>query len=167
MRHGCFLTWRSSQYALVLLGEGRWVTGLVRQLYLPRCEVACLFLGTLVLDGVTTRDGQALNFSTLCCVRLCRKCCPGWRFLIYLTRWSFLLETLYILLAVYVTVQARAASKRQSTGDDGSSFRELYKLPKSESCTASVKLRALASSGQGCHILTWQLRCRQWRCFGT
>ena len=64
----------------------------------------------------------------------------GWRFLIYLTRWSFLLETLYILLAVYVTVQARTASKRQSTGDDGSSFRELYKLPKSVSWTAVVKL---------------------------
>lgn len=76
-----------------------------------RSCVACLFVATLVLDGVTTRD--------------------GWRFLIYLTRWSFLLETLYILLAVYVTVQARTASKRQSTGDDGSSFRELYKLPKS------------------------------------
>ncbi|CAE7509772.1 PRODH [Symbiodinium pilosum] len=55
----------------------------------------------------------------------------GWRFLIYLTRWSFLLETIYILLAVYVTVQARTASKRQSTGDDGSSLHELYRLPRS------------------------------------
>ena len=55
----------------------------------------------------------------------------GLRFLIYLTRWSFLLETLYILLAVYVTVKARAASKRPSSGDDSNSFRELYKLPRS------------------------------------
>ena len=39
----------------------------------------------------------------------------GLRFFIYLTRWSFILETLYFCIATWVTFQARRTSKRSSS----------------------------------------------------
>lgn len=63
-------------------------------LFMRSCA-ATFFAITLVLDGLTTKDGL--------------------RFFIYLTRWSFILETLYFCIATWVTFQARRTSKRSSS----------------------------------------------------
>ncbi|CAJ1369191.1 unnamed protein product [Effrenium voratum] len=78
------------------------------QMSFSQAEMALFFLVTLLVDGLETQDGL--------------------HFLIYLTRWSFILEALYFLVAVYVTLKARQATKRP---DDSNTSQELCKLPMS------------------------------------
>eukprot|EP00434_Breviolum_minutum_P008167 symbB.v1.2.007201.t1/scaffold439.1/size205343/4 len=63
-------------------------------LLLMRSTMAIVFSTTLVFDGLTSKD--------------------GWRFFIYLTRWSFILESLYFCLAAWVTFQARRITSKRS-----------------------------------------------------
>ncbi|CAK9074795.1 Protein rolling stone [Durusdinium trenchii] len=53
----------------------------------------------------------------------------GWRFFIYLTRWSFILETLYFCVAVYVTFKARTLKRLSS--EALTPAQEQSRLPKS------------------------------------